>query len=102
MTCKRSQIRVLSSPPKTLRIAKSLRAIERDIWGFFSFCRRAEFADMAELADARDLESREQSCEFKSHYPHHQRAIKKILPRKALKNQGFSHFYSPFFGGAIL
>ncbi len=57
---------------------------------------------MAELADAPDLGSGGFPCRFNSCHPHQQRAIKKILPRKALIFQGFSHFYSPFFRSAIL
>ncbi len=60
------------------------------------------FAPVAELADAQDLGSCVNSCRFDPCQAHHQRAIKKILPRKALIFQGFSYFYSPFFGGAIL
>ena len=52
-------------------------------------------ADVAKLADAQVSGSCGQPYGFKSLHPHHNLAIKKILPEEVLIFQGFFVFYCP-------
>ncbi len=75
LTCKRSQIRVLSSPPKTaVNVLCTLAAVflirKELLVNLLNMLYNGVNADMAELADAQDLESCGQPCEFDPHYPH--------------------------------
>ena len=57
----------------------------------------SRYADMAELADAQDLESCGQPCRFNSCYPHQKKCP--ILSRKQLIFGHFSFYFklTPFF-----